>query len=544
MGWLYFRTERDPNLSGDRHLEIVPMLRESIFALMLTMGWPVLSAQAQTPPRVAVEAMRQAQTLGAVRVVAMLRDPDDGTAAGTRARAKAVAVRAPAAERERRIRAQSDQVLAALPPQTRVLRRFARVPALALDADAATLAALARHPRVLRVDIDTGGEGAAVTPDAASVLNQVHQLPALGLGGAGMKVAVIDSGIDTDHADFNGRIVGQQCFCGGVTGCCPNGTATQSGAGAAEDNHGHGTNVAGIIGGDGDLAPRGALPAVQLVAVKVLDSANRFCCTSDVIAALDWVATNHPDVDAVNLSLGTSALYAGDCDNASATNQALAAAVANLNAAGAVVTASAGNQANYAQSSAPACIANVMGTGATWDFSGGAISFLGCSELSTAPRQPACFSNRSATTDLFAAGALVTAPGFNGATSTFGGTSQAAPMVAACAVALKQAAPASTVAQRMQAMTLSPTRLQDTASGREYPFLDCRDAIKLLNPAMFDPIPVEGRAPKQRPRTAAAASGSAASGSTAPGSAAPGSAISGSKNLDPVTSGTTAADTY
>jgi Subtilase family len=242
------------------------------------------------------------------------------------------------------------------------------------------------------------------------------------------------------------------------------------------------------------------LPAVSLVAVKVIDRNNRFNSTSDVIAALDWLAAQHPDIDAVNLSLGTDALFAGDCDNSAAWAQALAVAVANLNALGAVVTASSGNQGNLAGMSAPACIRNVVSNAATWDFSGGATTFLGCTESTTAPGQPTCFSNRSATTDLFAAGAFVRAPGFNGGTSNFGGTSQAAPMAAACAVALKQAAPASTVSQRMIAMTLSPTRIQDTAAGRSYPFLDCRDAMKLLNPAMFDPIPVDGARPRVRPR--------------------------------------------
>jgi hypothetical protein len=175
-------------------------------------------------------------------------------------------------------------------------------------------------------------------------------------------------------------------------------------------------------------------------------------------------------------------------------------AVANLNALGAVVTASSGNQGNLAGMSAPACIRSVVSNAATWDVTGGAITFLGCTESATAPRQPTCFSNRSVSTDLFAAGAFVRAPGFNGGTSNFGGTSQAAPMAAACAVALKQAAPASTVQQRMDAMMLSPTRIQDTATGRSYPFLDCRDALKLLNPAMFDPIPVEGAKPRLRHR--------------------------------------------
>jgi hypothetical protein len=150
--------------------------------------------------------------------------------------------------------------------------------------------------------------------------------------------------------------------------------------------------------------------------------------------------------------------------------------------------------------SAPACLRNVVSTGATWDVVGGPVNFSNCSDTSTAPRQIACFSNRSPTTDLFAAGAFVRATGFNGGTSTFAGTSQAAPMAAACAIALKQAAPASTVAQRKEAMTLSPTRISEPGGTRSYPFLDCRDALKLLAPALVAPRLLEGARPRLRPR--------------------------------------------
>src|SRR3546814_5323897 len=129
----------------------------------------------------------------------------------------------------------------------------------------------------------------------------------------------------------------------------------------------------------------------------------------------------------------------------------------------------------------PACIRKALAVAATWDSDLGAVDdFLGCSEASTAARQPTCFSNRSPTTDLFAAGAFVTSTGYTGGTSVYGGTSQAAPMAAACAVALSQAAPVATVAQRMDAMVLSTTRINDPASGRVHPFLDCRDAVALL----------------------------------------------------------------
>lgn len=472
---------------------------------MLPLAAPA-SAARLVDAKVADAAVRRVASEGRVRVLVMLRPQVAVPALPPDAALKRTAEAEPRPLLHPKVRVQVDRVLSALPrrSQARVLRRFERIPAIVMEVDAGALSALARDPRVLRVDADAAG-GMASAPDESTVLNQMHQLPELGFAGSGMKVAIVDSGIDTDHADFRGRIVGQQCYC--AANCCPNGAATQSGAGAAEDDQGHGTNVAGIIGGDGTVAPRGALPAVSLVAVKMLDRNGRFSTTADALSALDWLAAQHPDVDAVNLSIGTDALFAGDCDSSAAWTQALAVAVANLNALGAVVTSSAGNQGNANAMSAPACLRGVVSTGATWDFSGGAVTFLGCTETSTAPKQLACFSNRSATTDLFAAGAFVRAPGFNGGTSSFGGTSQAAPMAAACAVALKQAVPASTVAQRIDAMTLSTQRIADPAVNRQYPFLDCRDALRLLDPSIFAPIPLRGSQPKLPPPALPASGG-------------------------------------
>jgi hypothetical protein len=443
-------------------------LLRALTLMLLLLAWLPLAQAGELSP----SALKAAKQQGQVRVLVMLHDQAPPSALRDNVlRKRAVADKVGA-------------VLSRMGPGGTVKRRFALVPAFAVVADAATLQRLASDPLVARIDIDAPGRGHAA-PDEASVLNRVNTLPEMGYGGAGMKVAVIDSGVDTDHADFASRLVGQQCFCsnaGGVGGCCPNGQATQSGAGSAEDAHGHGTNVAGIIVGQGTVSRRGAQPGAQLVAVRVLDANNNFCCSSDVVAAMDWVAANHPDVDVVNMSLGTSALFAGDCDTQTSFTQAMATAVNALVARGAVVTASSGNAADATAMGAPACARNAFSVGATWDFTGGTRTFLSCTESATAPRQPACFTNRSTTTDLYAAGAFVTAPGVGGGESTFGGTSQAAPMAAGCALALKQAAPASTVAQREEAMRLSPTRVTDTVSGRSYPFLDCVDAISLLRP--------------------------------------------------------------
>ena len=440
----------------------------ALLLLSLSVPFHGALAQAGAHATVSARAMAQARTEGTVRVLVAFRDP--GVAAATpKARMRAVADTA-------------DALLSRLPARGHdVRRRFALVPALAMDVDLATLRALARDPAVARVDIDAPGTGHAVAADEASFLNQVEMLQGLGLDGSGQKVAVVDSGVASSHPDLASRLIDEQCFCSGASGsvgCCPNRQDTQSGVGAAFDDNGHGTNVSGIIVGEGIVAPRGAVPAADLVAVKVLDSGNSFCCSSDVVAALDWIAIHHPDVAAVNLSLGTNALFPGDCDNASSFTRAMADAVDVLTHLGAVVTVSTGNQGNATMTSAPSCVRNAVGVGATWDFAGGPVTFLGCTDASTAPKQPTCFSNRSATTDLYAAGAFVTSAGRFGGTSSYGGTSQAAPMVAACAVALKQAVPVSTPADRIDAMKLAPTTVQHGAHA--YPFLDCASAVMLF----------------------------------------------------------------
>ncbi|HEY5971405.1 MAG TPA: S8 family serine peptidase [Pseudoxanthomonas sp.] len=439
------------------------------------------------------QTLQVAQQQGKARVLVMLRDEAIGLP-GTRRQAA----------NKRRVAGRIDNALAHLPRKGYLLRRrLTLVPAMALEADAATLRRLRNDPAVVRIDLDLPVSGNAMAPDQSSVLTQVSALLGSGIDGDGLKVAVIDSGVDIDHPDLGDRLIDQQCFCSRISGsggCCPNGQSTQSGPGAAEDDQGHGSNVSGIIVGEGIVAPRGALPAAQLIAVKVLDSDNDSCCSSDVLAAMDWLAANHPDIVAVNLSLGTDVMYEGDCDSADAATRVSSALVAEFVARGTTVVASSGNTGSSSMMQLPACLRDVVSVGATWDFDGGSISFLGCTESGTAPLKPTCFTNRSTTTDLYAAGAFVRSMGRSGGTSSFGGTSQAAPMVTSCMVGLKQAVPESTIEQRIEVMKLSPTRVTDPVSGRTYPFLNCLDALDLLTPVEPPkPIRVNGAQPRIPP---------------------------------------------
>lgn len=377
--------------------------------------------------------------------------------------------RSAAAQAEHIQSAQQDLLDALGNQRITVRQRYQLIPAVALEVDETSLRAIAARRDVVAIEADVGGVGHGITVDESLDLNGVTPLLSVGADGSGMKVAILDSGIDTDHPDFSGRIVAQACFC---SGCCP------GGSNAAEDNNGHGTWVSGIIAGDGDVAPRGALPAVQIIAVKVLDANQSFQNLSSIISALDWVRVNHPDVDAVNMSLGTfPPLFEGQCDG---SFTALATAINNLRNIGAVISASSGNQQSSNSMSSPACIGNVMGTAAAWDFTGVGSTIYGCSDAAT-PKKPACFSNRSTTTDLYAAGAYLTSTAMGGGIGTnLHGTSFASPMVAACAIALKQAAPNSTVAERENAMRNAPTQVTDSVSGRSYPFLDCMNALGQL----------------------------------------------------------------
>ena len=131
------------------------------------------------------------------------------------------------------VRAAQQELLNALDARRfTVQQRFQLIPALALEVDETTLRAVAAQGHVVSIEADVGGVGHGITVDESLDLNGITPLLSVGADGAGMKVAILDSGIDTDHPDFSGRIVAQACFC---SGCCP------GGSNAAEDNNGHGT---------------------------------------------------------------------------------------------------------------------------------------------------------------------------------------------------------------------------------------------------------------------------------------------------------------
>jgi subtilisin family serine protease len=344
-----------------------------------------------------------------------------------------------------------DGLLAGLAPADfRLGHRFISIPALTGTVTQSGLNKLAAHPAVLMVDLPAAGQAhlGEVVP-----LIEANDMHTAGFTGEGVIVAVLDSGLDTDHTDLANDLVGEECY-----NDCDNGTDRQSGPGAAEDDHGHGTHVTGIITATGSVSSVGVAPDAGILAYKVLDASNGFSSlTGNVVVALDDIIANHPEVDLVNMSLGTFALYSGSCDAWPSFNVIAATAINALRANGVAVFVSAGNDGSGTQMESPACITNSIAVGATWD----------------TVDQVTDFSNSNSTTDIFAPGCSVVSTGLSNGIATFCGTSMASPASAGCAALLLEENATLTPAQIEARLKISPVSVTDPTNGLSFPRIDC-----------------------------------------------------------------------
>ena len=166
-----------------------------------------------------------------------------------------------------------------------------------------------------------GGGGESNQVSSAGLVRIGAEPGSLSFTGAGVGVAIVDTGIDGAHSDLN---VSADCFTA-YTSC--------------QDDHGHGTHVGGIVAALNNSADTvGVAPDATLYAVKVLDL-NGSGFDSDVIAGLDWISANAnsvtPPIKVANLSLGRP----GDI----ADNPIMQAAFLALETAGITVVVAAGN---------------------------------------------------------------------------------------------------------------------------------------------------------------------------------------------------------
>lgn len=366
-----------------------------------------------------------------------------------------------------------ESVLAGLAEtNTAVIATYKYIPYMALELDAAALETLASLPQVVTI-----AEDVASPPLLSSSVPVIggDQAWASGYTGAGQTVAILDTGVDTDHPAFTtggSRIVAEGCFSttsgSTVTTVCPGGVAESTAPGSgvdctaaagpnnpkAQSDCSHGTHVASIAAGDNGSNIVGVAPDANIIAVQVFSlftsttscggfSSCMLSYASDQIAALEHIYELRDtfNIASVNLSLGSGA-YNIACDS-----DGRKAAIDNLRAAGIATVIASGNNGYTSSISAPACISSAISVGATDD--NDAIAY---------------FSNVAPILDLLAPGVNIYAAVPDGA-GVKQGTSMATPHVTGAWAVFKEAVPGASVDEALAAFQAGAVLVDDGRSG-------------------------------------------------------------------------------
>ena len=230
-------------------------------------------------------------------------------------------------------------------------------------------------------------------------------------GGEGVTAFIIDTGVRATHETFGGRVSG--------------GFDAIDGDDNPDDGFGHGTHVAGTIGG----AEYGLAKSVAITPVRVLGD-DGSGTTEQVVAGIDWVTQNHSGPSVANMSLGGGA------------DQALDTAVQNSIASGVTYAIAAGNSSADASGFSPARVQEAITVAA--------------SDINDAQAE---FSNFGSLVDLYAPGVDITSSWNDSdtGTNTISGTSMATPHVAGAAAMFLSANPDAAPADVAAALTGAAT---------------------------------------------------------------------------------------
>ena len=342
---------------------------------------------------------------------------------------------------------------------------------------------LAAHPDVISIAID--GEVYASLGESVPLIN-ADDVHLLGVTGEGIEVAVLDTGIDTNHPDLADDILSENCFLSGYIPC-HNGQPTDSGPGSAEDDNGHGSHVSGIVTSAGVVAPTGVAPDAGIRAYKVLTS-NGSGSNSDIIAALDHIIANYPGTDLVNMSLGDGLSHGSICDT---DLPAMTAAIYTLKAGGTMVIASSGNKGFKSGIGHPACISTVISAGMTYDETFDSVSWAdaSCTDSPATVDTVTCASNSSPSLDLLAPGSDITSSTMGGGITTGRGTSFAAPHVVGVAALLLEDDPTLAPFELEYCLQSTGVPITDAGNGLTTPRVDALAALSCTPPPEPTPTP-------------------------------------------------------
>lgn len=226
----------------------------------------------------------------------------------------------------------------------------------------------------------------------------------LGYNGSGVKICVIDTGVNASHLALSGRIKDQHCYCsvpeGTSSNCYAGGTSEGS---SATDNNGHGTHVVGIIASQ-DSTYKGVAYGSDIYVVKVLNSSGNGIML-DIGKAIDWCSINNATFHNISVIIAS------------------------------------GNEGYITGINYPACSPNATSVGMTYDHTFISVNWPGanCTDSLYAYKDTiACACNRGSNLDLLAPGSQIHSTSISGGFVDMGGTSMATPHVAGAAALLLQ----------------------------------------------------------------------------------------------------------